>query len=220
MADSVYFFIDGGYLRSKYAEGMKWLFGLDTNELDIESVQNWCYAQRFGNALPQRFFYYDCVHDVKKPSESEDHFKNRVERQTKMFEKVQSLPGFHVRLGSLSGSGKKIRQKKVDVLLAVEMLDHAFRKNMTAAFLIAGDGDFTPVVEAVTRLGTWVEVIYDPHGAAKELYSAADRGRPINVLTLWSWSSKEFKARYPLPDMQWNSGPRHRLVFTFKSQDR
>ena len=40
---------------------------------------------------------------------------------------------------------KKLRQKKVDVLLAVEALDHAFRGNMSRAYLIAGDLDFAPL---------------------------------------------------------------------------
>src|SRR5262249_31783109 len=156
-------------------------------------------GKRFGNAVPQRFYYYDCLHDIKKDGETEEGFKKRFEHQNAVFERIQSLPGFHVRLGNLSGVGKKIRQKKVDVLLAVEMLDHAFRKNMVAAFLLAGDGDFTPVAEAVIRLGTWVEVYYDPHGASKELYSTADQGIPLTFNDLRSWSSIEFRTRYPLP---------------------
>jgi len=202
MADAIYFFIDGGYIRRKYAESMKRVFNVDAAEPDISTVQGWCYSKHFGSALPQRFFYYDCLHDVRKDGESESDLKRRIAQQNDMFEKIQSLPGFHVRLGSLSGIGKKMRQKKVDVLLAVEMLDHAFRKNMAAAFLVAGDGDFTPVVEAVTRLGTWVQVFYAPDGASRELYSAADMGMPLSFNDFWSWGSNKFRERYPLPTRQ------------------
>jgi len=182
---------------------MKRVFGVESNELDYGTVQGWCYGKRFGgvfgNAVPQRFFYYDCLRDIKKATETDQEFTARVQYQHESFKAIQSLLGFHVRLGSLSGTGKKLRQKKVDVLLAVEMLDNAFRKNMAGAVLLAGDADFIPVVEAVMRLGTWVEVCYDPHGASEELYSLADKGTPLTFTDLWSWSSNEFRTKYYLP---------------------
>jgi uncharacterized LabA/DUF88 family protein len=199
MQNVIYFFIDGGYVRSKYAYAMRRVFLVDTAEPEMSNVQVWCYSQRFGNAVPQRFFYYDCLHDSQKDGETADEFKVRVDQQEVMFGRIQSLPGFHVRLGSLSGSRKKLRQKKVDVLLAVEMLDHSFRKNMTAAFLVAGDGDFTPAVEAVTRLGMWVQVYYDRNGASKELILSADMGISLSFNTLWTWGSDQFKRSYQIP---------------------
>lgn len=199
MPDAIYFFIDGGYARNKYAEAMKQVFGLEAAELDVHGFHSWSYNQRIGHTSPQRFYYYDCLHDIKKDSETEEAFKKRVEQQNVTLDRIQALQGFHVRRGSLSGVGKKIRQKKVDVLLAVEMLDHSFRKNMTAAFLLAGDGDFVPLVEAVIRLGTWVQVFYRTTGASKELYSASDLGVPIGFDDLWSWGSNEIKEKYPLP---------------------
>jgi NYN domain len=109
------------------------------------------------------------------------------------------LHGFHVRLGSMAGTHKKMRQKKVDVLLAVEMLDNAFRKNMDVAVLIAGDADFVPVIEAVMRLGTWVEVCYHRSGASEELFSAADHAGQFTFHDLWNWSFDEFQRQHPLP---------------------
>src|SRR5205823_6397478 len=63
--------------------------------------------------------------------------------------------------------------------LTVDMLEHSSHKNMDNALLVAGDEDFTPLVESVVRLGIWVEVYYDPRSAAEELYAAADRGIPM-----------------------------------------
>lgn len=84
--------------------------------------------------------------------------------------------------------------------MAVEMLDNAFRKNMDVAVLIAGDADFTPLIEAVMRLGTWVEVCYHRRGASEDLYSAADHGMQLTFHDLWNWSSDEFQIQHPLPD--------------------
>lgn len=209
MTNAIYFFIDGGYVRKRYAEAMNRVFG-EAAEPDISNLHKWSYGNRFGNAIPQRFFYYDCLDDIKKDSETDDQFKMRVQHQTARFERIQSLAGFHIRLGSLSGKEQKTRQKKVDVLLAVEMLDHAFRKNMDAAFLLSGDGDFAPLVDGVTRLGTWVEVYYEPSSISKDLLLAADLARRLTCAVLWSWSSNDFQARHPLP--QWETPAKYEVV--------
>ena len=48
---------------------------------------------------------------------------------------------------------KGMRGKEVDISLATEMLSHAHRGNFDAAVLVAGDGDYVPLVEAVIREG-------------------------------------------------------------------
>jgi hypothetical protein len=212
VADVIYFFLDGGYIRAKYADAMKRVFGVENAEADFATVHQWCYGRRFGGGVfsspvPQRFFYYDCLPDSQKNNETEQEFKKRVEQQNGVFKGIQSLPGFHVRLGSMAGTGRKIRQKKVDVLLAVEMLDNAFRQNMAVAVLLTGDGDFVPVVEAVLRLGTWVEVCYDPLGASEELYSTADRAVPLTFQDFWLWGTKDFRTKYPLPSREVGVSP-------------
>jgi len=201
MPEVGYFFIDGAYVRAKFSEAIKRVFNVEA-EPDVVSMQMWLRSRRYQDFYAQKFFYYDCLQDVRKDNENEEDFKRRVAQQEAAFERIQSLPGFHVRLGSLSGEKKRLRQKKVDVLLAVDMLDHAFRKNMVAAYLLAGDADFVPVVEAVTKLGTWVEVYYHPRGASKELYWAADQGLPLDFNTLWDWSSKELRRNHRLPNAQ------------------
>ena len=93
-------------------------------------------------------------------------YSKRGSRSKKQnYKKSNLYLGFTFIGGRITGRPGNIRQKGVDVLLAVEMLDHAFRKNMDEAWLLAGDADFVPLVEAVTRLGTWVNVIYDPRAA-------------------------------------------------------
>jgi len=160
-----YLFIDGAYITKRYTEAMQRVFSAD-GELDLSRVQLWCAS----NGHPvRRVFYYDCLADIKRERESETEFHARLEQQKERFDRIQSLSGFHVRLGKLTGT-RSLRQKGVDVLLAVDMLDHAFRKNMEEVYLLAGDADFVPLVEAVTRVGTWVNVVYDPRASAKALY--------------------------------------------------
>jgi hypothetical protein len=139
------------------------------------------------------------LNDARNENEPEADFNARVAKQEEMFTAIRSLRGFHVRLGSVSGKRKKLRQKKVDVQLVVDALEHAFRGNMSRVCLVAGDLDFAPLVECLVRLGTYVEVIYEPTSAAVDLYQAADSSQEITFSTVYRWSTKGFKEQHPIP---------------------
>ena len=124
---------------------------------------------------------------MQKDGEAQDDFKRRVEAEEGFFDRINSSHGVHVRLGWLS-PGKKRQQKEVDVLLAVDMLTHAFHKNMTKAVLISGDRDFKPVVESLVQIGTFIEVAFDPRIGSKELGKAADHWEPIQLSDLCNWT--------------------------------
>lgn len=74
---------------------------------------------------------------------------------------------------------KKARQdqktKGVDIALTKDMLSHAFRGNYDAAMLVAGDGDYVPLVEEVKRLGKQVIVIFFERWTKPKLRLAADQ---------------------------------------------
>src|SRR5262245_6026602 len=55
---------------------------------------------------------------------------------------------------------KRNRSKGVDIALTKDMLSHAFLNNYDAAVLVAGDGDYMPLVEEVKRLGKIVYVAF------------------------------------------------------------
>jgi uncharacterized LabA/DUF88 family protein len=52
------------------------------------------------------------------------------------------------------------KTKGVDITLTRDMLSHAFRGNYDVARLIAGDGDYLPLIEEVKRLGKRVQVCF------------------------------------------------------------
>ena len=192
-----YLFVDGAYLRERYRTSMTAVFGID-GDLDVRKIYD-----LFTREL-KRVFYYDCLQDIQCDGEDDSNFRSRVAEQEERFEQIQLATGYHVRLGSLSGTSKKIRQKKVDVLLAVEALDHAARKNMEVACLLAGDLDFVPVVESLVRMGTWVEVIYDPRSAARHLYLAADGSHKLGFERYYDWSTDSFRNSHPIPTRRFN----------------
>ncbi len=154
----------------------------------------------FGDqSKPRKAFYYDCFNDVKAKDESDVEFKKRMDDQERSFDAIRALPGYHVRLGTVSGTYKRLRQKQVDVLLAVDVLSHAFNKNMDEAILIAGDLDFKPVIDALIQRGTFATVLYTKASASSDLYWAADTSEAIGIQKFWQWSSRNFKAAYRLP---------------------
>jgi len=177
MLGDTYLFIDGAYLQEVYRDLFNPLFG-DGYSVDYSIVMQFFQARRA--------YLYDCLDDMPKAVESEADFKARVARQEASFDEIDKVEGVHVRYGYLS-PGKKRQQKEVDVLLAVDMLTHAFSKNMDQAVLLAGDRDFRPVVESVVRLGTLVKVAYYPRAGSRPLARAADSEMEIDITLLCRW---------------------------------
>jgi uncharacterized LabA/DUF88 family protein len=177
MLGDTYLFIDGGYLQTVYRDQFTPLFG-DGYLIDYHSVMETFRARRA--------YLYDCLDDVQKSGESDADFKARVEGQEARFDAIDKVEGVHVRYGYLT-PGKKRQQKEVDVLLAVDMLTHAFNKNMDEAVLLSGDRDFRPVVESIVRLGTLVRVAYDPRTGSRPLARAADNEMEIDITALCRW---------------------------------
>ena len=105
MPDHHYLFIDGGYLRARHSEALAAVFG-EASRLNLSPIR----SMRGGPASFQRVFYYDCLHDIPKVDETEEQLKVRIGAQQAFFDEVQTCEGFHVRLGSLSGTSRKFRQ--------------------------------------------------------------------------------------------------------------
>jgi hypothetical protein len=102
-----------------------------------------------------------------------------------------------VRLGSLTGQRKR-RQKKVDILLAVEALDHAVRRNMDRAILLTGDRDFEPLVHSLVQMGIHVHVAGDRQHTSAHLRRAADASTLLTFDDYYEFTARSLKARFPL----------------------
>jgi uncharacterized LabA/DUF88 family protein len=197
-----YAFIDGRYLEIAYNSLIYRFFGVD-GELDYRAVASGLGAQRI--------YYYNAVDDEKRAAETDLQFEQRVAAEVARLSTINQLPGFHVRLGSVTGKAiKRRRQKQVDVQLAVDALLHAFNGNMSDVQLIAGDLDFKPLVEALVQLGVPTYVHYERTSATADFYQAADHAPEFDLYTAWSWSMPAFRARNPIPSASLNSSPPNR----------
>ncbi|WP_164780891.1 NYN domain-containing protein [Sinorhizobium meliloti] len=160
-----YLFVDGGSLRAAVRKICQDSFG------DANAYQPHIPAIASGGY--DKVFYYDAV-PGKAHEEAQPAYEARVHPDYERFAKIQALDRVHVALGQVVGADK--RQKGVDVRLAVDMMTHAFRGNITRATLFAGDADFVPLIKALVSEGLHVTLWHPPQANA-ELRGAADSTR-------------------------------------------
>lgn len=153
-------FIDGGYLR----ETMKEFFGDD--------IVDWIALRKFliekFNELAEpfsanliRIYYYDGVVSYR----DEDY-----QKQKRYFNKIKLKKQYSLRLGEAVRDGRgKLRQKGVDILMAIDTLTKAYEKHFDAAIILTGDRDFLPLVRALKDTGKKIYGFYHRKTAPKDL---------------------------------------------------
>lgn len=109
-----------------------------------------------------RAYYYHCLpYQSSPPSEDE---KRRYGKRDSFFTALRHIPRFEVRLGRLALRGRDrdgapiFEQKRVDLMLGVDMALLACKNRISKVILFSGDSDFTPALEAVKREGVLTTV--------------------------------------------------------------
>lgn len=164
-------FIDGAYLLNRVYEA--------ECAADYSKLADYFLAPLRRN-IPLdllRCYFYDCPPWMSAtPSEDE---KRRMTAHDRFVTELEDLDRWSVRLGKLErrrGDGRDVfAQKRVDVLLAVDMVRHAAAGHIQHAVVVAGDSDFIPAVLAAKECGAtvtiWCARDRTPH---RDLLVAAD----------------------------------------------
>lgn len=111
-----------------------------------------------------RAFYYGCKPVIRKGSKAED--RKVVAKFESFLGHLKAIPKLEIRLGRLVYVGDKpdgtpaYRQQQVDTLLACDLLALVFTREITHATLIAGDGDFVPLIKEAKKAGISVTLWY------------------------------------------------------------
>ncbi|URK88001.1 NYN domain-containing protein [Rhizobium sp. RCAM05350] len=197
---TIYMFVDAASLYAHTAKISRQFFNGTQFEFDLKRMR-----------MPYtRLFYYDAM-PVRKVFENEDEatYLSRTEPQRKILDIMKATDGVHVYEGDAHqrkrGQGG-LEQKKVDVMIAVDMLTHTFRHNMHQAELLTGDNDFKPLIDALVREGMLTTLWYPPGSTNPELINAADSRRPISLQILWQWMTDASRQEFTIP-MQINKDP-------------
>jgi uncharacterized LabA/DUF88 family protein len=141
-------FIDGGYLDK--------ILQLEFNRarIDYEALSRW--MARDVDIL--RTYYYNCL-PYKSNQPTQEQAQQYSNAQS-FHSKLNRLPYYEVREGVLEfrgidrDTGRPIyQQKRVDILLGVDMVKLASKGKITHAAILTGDSDFLPAVEAIKGEG-------------------------------------------------------------------
>jgi uncharacterized LabA/DUF88 family protein len=187
-----YLFIDGGCLQAVLGGALKKFF----DSVDVKAHIDY---SKIGIGFT-KIFYYDCL-PAQINGESDANYVIRENLSVKFFNNIRMLNGWHVYEGILKRrKNRGNEQKQVDVMLAVDMLTHSFRKNMHSATLLASDLDFRPLIDALVYEGMKVSLWY-PHGETnEELIFAADVKSKMTLAQAYSWTSDAFQRDNHLPE--------------------
>ena len=145
-------FIDGAYLQKVL------LHDHDKASVDYGHLAN----AMIGDDELLRTYYYDCLPYQSNPPTQDE--AQRYSNRRRFFHALSLIPRFEVRLGKLAyrglgEDGKPIfLQKRVDLMLGVDMALLAGKSRIAKVALLTGDSDFTPAVEAVKAEGVLTTV--------------------------------------------------------------
>ena len=172
MANRVGIFIDGEYLRFL-------LKNFGEPRIDFAAL-----AQRLaGDSDILRTYYYNCLPYHGNPPTDEE--RRRYATQRKFFDELERLPRFEVRLGRLErrdddqGGKPRFVQKRVDILLGVDMVLLAVKQAIQEVVLIAGDSDFIPAIQVAKYEGALIRLFHG-EGCHADLWRLADERTRID----------------------------------------
>ena len=166
-------FIDGGYSGKLCKEHFK-------SRVDYEKFVQWI----SGSSEILRTYYYDCLpYQSANPREEE---RRMLSDKQRFFFSLNKIPRFCVRQGKLVFRGHKNEgkpifiQKRVDLLLGLDLGYLVSAGKIEEVAIVAGDSDFIPAIEFAKREGVVVWLIHGPFGTYhQDLWLAADERKEI-----------------------------------------
>lgn len=169
-------FVDGGY-ASKIAEQHLRIW------IDYEKPST-SVRDRIAQATQEpldllRTYFYDCLPYQSDPPTPEE--ADRFSKKRRFFSVLERLPRYKIREGRLvhrgvDADGSPIfQQKRVDLMIGLDIAGLAAKHVITHAAVLTGDSDLLPAFEAAQQEGITVWLVHGPRGTfARELWELAD----------------------------------------------
>ena len=114
-----------------------------------------------------RAYYYNILQDPERRGTA-------YQEQQKFLATLYNTPYLEVCLGISKYRGDVLIEKGVDIMMATDVLQFAYRDLYDVAVLVSGDADFAYAMQAVKNLGKHVEVVAFPSNLSYELTQTAD----------------------------------------------
>jgi len=153
----VAFFIDGAYLDHVIVNE----FG--GQRIDYTSFVRAIMQTAGSDRELVRAYYYHCLpYQDPRPTTEQ---KERFSRMQGFFRALQRTSRFEVRQGRLAYRGKDdkgnpiFEQKRIDLLLGIDLVLLATKRSIDEAFIVAGDSDFIPAIHAAKSEGIVIYLV-------------------------------------------------------------
>jgi uncharacterized LabA/DUF88 family protein len=151
LVDHAAVFIDSGYL----SKVLKYAF--KSPKIDFEKFSDHLCGD---DCARLRTYYYDCMPYQDSPPTEEQ--RKRYSAHDSFLYNLRKLNRFEVRLGKLIyiPKSKDFVQKRVDVLLSVDLVRMSWDHQIQKAILVTGDSDFVPAIQAAKDAGVLAILYY------------------------------------------------------------
>lgn len=164
--------VDGGYFEKVQKT-------LTKGKIDFEKLAT---KMSCGMDLLRTYYYHCLPYLSQTPTEEE---KNEYQKKQSFFKYLEYQPNFEVRYGRLEFRGLDARgerileQKRVDILLGVDLVMLAMKKLISHVCILAGDSDFIPAIAIAKYEGVIINLFHGPD-CHEDLKQIADSRIEVN----------------------------------------
>ena len=124
-------------------------------------------AKICGSSQLYRAYYYNILQDS-------DRRGHAYQEQQKFLSTLYSTNQLEVRLGTSKYRGDVMVEKGVDIMMATDILQYAWKDLYDVALLVSGDGDFAYAIQTVKDFGKHVGVAAFQSNLSFQLSQVAD----------------------------------------------
>jgi len=166
--------IDSGYVNAIYQEYIKVKINYQKMIADLSSRKELL-----------RAYYYYCPPYLSEPPTDDE--KIRQSNFNKFLFSLRSIPRLALRQGKLEKRPDGFKQKRVDIMMAVDLVTLSSRDQIQSAIIIAGDSDLIPAIESAKNNGTIIYLYYHKKCVHDELLNACDERIPMDQKLWQKW---------------------------------
>lgn len=114
-------------------------------------------AEKQGMIVKKIIYYTAPPFEDSKPTDEEILRKSKYQ---KFVNRLREIPNFLVKEGRCQKIDDKFQQKGVDTLMIMDLLEIAFKKEVTNMIILVCDTDFVPILNRIRKEGIKVILYY------------------------------------------------------------
>lgn len=142
-------------------------------------------ARLCGPRWLMRTYYYNILQD-------QFQWPTGYLEQQEFIDVLRKTPYFEVKLGTTKVAQGQPVERGIDIMLATDMLNLAWKNAYDVAVLVSGDSDFAYAMQSIKNMGKQVEIAYFENAVSKDLVELADKKHIFDAVFfngLWAGQS-------------------------------